>query len=87
MSLLTGEPRLVTVTASIDTEVVVVHKAELATLLTHNAEIVEALSVALVARAKQTADRVALANEQRPNQSAPQSTALRDRMRSFFGLN
>lgn len=87
MSLLTGEPRLVTVTANLDTEVVVVHKAELAALLTHNAEIVEALSVALVARAKQTADRVALANEQRPNQSAPQSTALRDRMRSFFGLN
>jgi len=87
MSLLTGEPRLVSVTAQTNTEVVVVHKAELAALLTHNAEIVEALSMALVARSKQTADRVALANEQRANQSAPQSTALRDRMRAFFGLN
>lgn len=87
MSLLTGEPRLVSVTAQTDTEVVVVDKTALAALLAGNAKIAETLLVALAARAKQTADRVALANEQRANQTAPPATALRDRMRGFFGIN
>ena len=87
MSLLTGEPRLLSVLAQIDTEVVVVDKAALAPLLAANEKIVEALSLALATRARQTAERVALAAESRTDQAQPQSTALRDRMRSFFGIN
>ncbi len=87
MSLLTGEPRLLSVLAQIDTQVVVVDKAALAPVLAANDKIVEALSLALATRTKQTAERVALAAESRTDQAQPQSTALRDRMRSFFGIN
>jgi CRP-like cAMP-binding protein len=87
MSLLTGERRRLSAEARIDSEVVVVDKAALAPLLAANEKMVEALSMALAVRVKQTAEQVALAAESQDDQASPQPTALRDRMRGIFGNN
>ena len=86
MSLLTGEPRSASVIAEIETEVVVVAKADFAAVLQADISIVESLSVALEERMRNAS--VVTATEADPDASPglTQRPALIHRIRGFFGI-
>jgi small-conductance mechanosensitive channel/CRP-like cAMP-binding protein len=86
MSLLTGEPRTASVTASIDTEVVVVDKSDVTTLVMADHSIAEALSNVIESRLRGTAEQIALEAEARSGKAAAQQSPLLNRIRSFFGI-
>jgi small-conductance mechanosensitive channel/CRP-like cAMP-binding protein len=85
MSLLTGEPRSASVIAEIETEVVVVDKAGLATAIATDARLPEVLSEALAARQRSLAEQVSAAGIA-GSRLAPLPTALLGRIRRFFGI-
>jgi small-conductance mechanosensitive channel len=83
MSLLTGEPRSASVTAEVETEVVIVEKGDLAEALASDFSVLEALSRALEARMSRIVSREAsLLTET----TAPRQAALLSRIQRFFGL-
>lgn len=87
MSLLTGEPRTASIIAEDETQVVVVSKAAFAPVLAADTAILVALSAALDARSRNTAER--LANVSTTGQAArvtPQTSALLRRIGRFFGV-
>jgi len=86
MSLLTGEPRSASVIAQTETEVVVVHKADFAAVLSADTGIVEALSTALEERMKSTAQQVSVGSGMASVSQASHSAALINRIRGFFGI-
>jgi CRP-like cAMP-binding protein len=86
MSLLTGEPRSASVIAQTETEVVVVHKADFAAVLSADTGIVEALSMALEERMKSTAQQLSVGSGMASVSPAPHSAALINRIRGFFGI-
>lgn len=86
MSLLTGEPRTASVVAQIDTEVVVVDKADVTKLLMADSSIAEALSNVIESRLRGTAEQIALEEEARSGKLTAQQSPLLNRIRSFFGI-
>jgi len=86
MSLLTGEPRSASVVAETEVVVVVVDKPDLATVITTDTRIPEALSVALEARMRNAAERAAAGAAATDDRRPPQQAALLGRIRRFFGL-
>lgn len=83
MSLLTGAPRVATVTAAMDCVVTEIGKDAMAELLTQRPEVAERLSRILVARQDQTASRTA------DRQGLDPETPVRQmlgRIRAFFNL-
>jgi len=81
ISLLTGEPRLATVRALSELELVEIDKATLAPILEDNPSLVDKLEEIIVARRQQTADR---ADETSQVTEMPES--LRAKIARFFGL-
>jgi CRP-like cAMP-binding protein len=81
ISLLTGEPRLATVRALSELELVEIDKATLAPILEDNPSLVDELEEIIVARRQQTADR---ADETSQVTEMPES--LRSKIARFFGL-
>jgi small-conductance mechanosensitive channel len=87
MSLLTGEPRSASVIAQIETEVIVVDKADIAPVLTSDTGLLEAISLALEARVRNRAEQVALGTGPlSPDRQPPPRAALLRRIRGFFGI-
>lgn len=86
MSLLTGEPRSASVVAETEVVVVVVDKPDLATVITNDTRIPEALSVALEARMRNAAERAAAGVAAPGDRRPPQQAALLGRIRRFFGI-
>ncbi len=86
MSLLTGEPRTASITALIDTEVVVVDKSDVTTLVMADHSIAEALSNVIESRLRGTAEQIAIEAEARSGKQASQQSPLLNRIRSFFGI-
>jgi CRP-like cAMP-binding protein len=87
LSLLTGEPRGASVSATMDTEVVVVEKAAFAPVFAADVGIAEALSDALEDRQRVTAEQLALGAQNRSEKISVQRKAMGDRIRSFFGMS
>ena len=86
MSLLTGEPRSASVIAQTETEVIVVDKADFATVLTADTGILEAISLSLEARMRNRAEQVATGTGPLADKQPPQRAALLRRIRGFFGI-
>jgi small-conductance mechanosensitive channel/CRP-like cAMP-binding protein len=81
ISLLTGEPRLATVRALTELELVEIDKETLAPVLKANPSLVEKLEEIILARRQQTADRM---EERSDVREIPES--LRTKIARFFGL-
>ena len=81
ISLLTGEPRLATVRAITEVELVEIDKATIAPILEANPSLVDKLEEIIEARRQQTADRL---DESSQVREVPES--LRSKMARFFGL-
>jgi small-conductance mechanosensitive channel/CRP-like cAMP-binding protein len=81
ISLLTGEPRLATVRAITEVELVEIDKATIAPILEANPSLVDKLEEIIEARRQQTADRL---DESSQVRAVPDS--LRSKMARFFGL-
>jgi len=88
MSLLTGEPRSATVTASAHTSVLILSKESLAPILEESPEIAEALSHALAARRRDNLETHEAGQGADPasNARAEDASSLLERIRSFFFL-
>jgi CRP-like cAMP-binding protein len=86
MSLLTGERRSASVIAEADTEVVVVDKAALAEVLVGDLASLEALSQAVEIRLRESAEKVAAAEQIKPQQEVIQSGTLLARIQGFLGI-
>ncbi len=86
MSLLTGEPRSASVIAGTETEVVVVDKPDLAAVITADGSVLEALTLALEARMRSAAERVAASTGPLRDRALSQHAALVARIRRFFGV-
>lgn len=86
MSLLTGERRSASVIAEEDTEVLVVGRGDMASVITSDARILEQLSMALDARMQNTGERVAAATGPLGKKSDGQPSDLLARIRRFFGV-
>ncbi len=87
MSLLTGEPRTASVVAQSETEVVVVDKPDFAAVLAGDTSILEGLSLALEARARNVVEQIAAADAEASSaKQPPQRAALIKRIRGFFGV-
>ena len=81
ISLLTGEPRLATVRALSELELVEIDKSTLAPILEANPSLVEKLEEIIIARRQETADRM---DETSKVTEMPES--LRTKIAHFFGL-
>jgi len=81
ISLLTGEPRLATVRALSELELVEIDKATLAPILQANPSLVEKLEETIVARRQQTANRM-----DETSQVTELPDSLRTKIARFFGL-
>jgi CRP-like cAMP-binding protein len=81
ISLLTGEPRLATVRALTELELVEIDKATLAPILEANPSLVEKLEEIIIARRQQTADRM-----DETSQVTEMPESLRTKFARFFGL-
>ncbi|HEX4439208.1 MAG TPA: mechanosensitive ion channel family protein [Thermoanaerobaculia bacterium] len=81
ISLLTGEPRLATVRAITEVELVEIDKATIAPILEANPSLVDKLEKIIEARRQQTMDRL---DESSQVRAVPDS--LRSKMARFFGL-
>jgi small-conductance mechanosensitive channel/CRP-like cAMP-binding protein len=81
ISLLTGEPRLATVRALTELELVEIDKATIAPILEDNPSLVDQLEEIILARRQQTADRM---DESSQVTEVPES--LRTKIARFFGL-
>ena len=84
MSLLTGEPRSASIIAATETEVIIVEKADLAEVISADMTLLDGLSMALEARARNTADQLAASSA--PTRPLMPRTALLTRIRGFFGI-
>jgi CRP-like cAMP-binding protein len=87
MSLLTGEPRSASVSAVMDTEVVVVDKTDVTRLVMADHSIAEALSNVIESRVRGTAEQIAIEAEARSGKQVAQQSLLLNRIRSFLGIN
>jgi small-conductance mechanosensitive channel/CRP-like cAMP-binding protein len=81
ISLLTGEPRLASVRALTELQLVEIDKATLAPILEANPSLVEKLEEIIIARRQQTADRLDEAS-----QATEMPESLRTKIAHFFGL-
>jgi small-conductance mechanosensitive channel/CRP-like cAMP-binding protein len=88
MSLLTGEKRTATVTAVEDTDVVVINKACMASVLEANPAVAQSLSQILERRLGETAEKMAELEKETAEtaKDAERSTRLLRRIRTFFHL-
>src|SRR5512135_47732 len=81
MSLLTGEPRSASVSAVMDTEVVVVDKTDVTRLVMADHSIAEALSNVIESRVRGTAEQIAIEAEARTGKQVAQQSLLLNRIR------
>jgi len=87
MSLLTGEPRSASVTASRETEVIVVEKRGMAELLEKESSILEPLSAMLEKRLEDLSGRMTDLNVREESTVQPdRKEHLLGRIRDFFGI-
>jgi small-conductance mechanosensitive channel/CRP-like cAMP-binding protein len=83
-SLLTGRPRSASVTALTDVLLYEIRKDDVDPILKARPAVAEHLAEILAGRQRRNIERMAAAT--RPDQAPPDTAALLDRLRSFFGL-
>jgi len=81
MSLLTGAPRVATVTALVETRLLEVNKRSFRGILAEHPDMVESLGAALRLRLTERAEVIAVAR-----QTTPDSTDIFQRIRDFFAM-